>query len=107
MSEQSIEIEIRLLRDVMNSIFEFIEYDHKKVSISNKGYYWDISEEERYDLKKTPEKLLVGDLEDDWQLIRSIDPEDESSEATIVEITQVIALLRAVQEALLVEKRLP
>ena len=69
----AIEINISELRLVVNRILDHIEHDLGHVSVKlDQDDYWDVADGERYDLTKSPQGYVVGQLHDDWEFLSSI-----------------------------------
>jgi hypothetical protein len=65
-------IEIKVLRETLNSIFDFIEYDLKKSKVELPwNLYWSILDNDVYRIGKNPDKLVCGNLTDDFEFITS------------------------------------
>lgn len=63
-------IEIALLREACERIFEFIEQDLKIGSIElEEDLYWTLPEEVRHDMSKIPTASHVGNLFDDYDFV--------------------------------------
>ena len=65
-------IEIEVLRDVTNKIFDFIENDLKLKSIElPHSLYWAIPIAQIFELANKPTELDCGSLEDDYDFVLS------------------------------------
>lgn len=63
-------IKISELREMANKIFDEFEQMGCSEFVLNEDFYWDIHENERYDLKREPEGCAVGQLFDDIYFLR-------------------------------------
>ena len=63
-------VDINVLRDVTNRIFDFIEHDLKMHSVElSRDFYWSISDEELHEVGRQPQDLAVGSLVDDFHFV--------------------------------------
>jgi hypothetical protein len=63
-------IEIAVLREACERIFEFIEHDLKITSLDlEEDLYWTLPEEVRHDMSKTPTASHAGNLFDDYDFV--------------------------------------
>lgn len=66
-------IEIALLREACERIFEFIENDLQISSIDlEEDLYWTLPEEVRHDMSKIPTASHVGNLFDDYDFVEPL-----------------------------------
>ncbi|WP_143326058.1 hypothetical protein [Vandammella animalimorsus] len=65
-------IKISELREMANKIFDEFEQMGCSEFVLNEDFYWDIHENERYDLKREPEGCAVGQLFDDIYFLRKM-----------------------------------
>jgi hypothetical protein len=91
-------VEIAVLRDVTNRIFDFIEKELKMKSIELPNIlYWDIPSEQMYDMTEKPTETSCGSLADDYEFILS--SFKSRSEAVPLELIHVAPLLSAIARA--------
>lgn len=63
-------IEIAVLREACQRIFEFIEHDLEISSIDlEEDLYWSLPEEVRHDMNKAPTASHAGNLFDDYDFV--------------------------------------
>jgi hypothetical protein len=60
------------LKIAMKKLISHLEdTNHQSIEISN-DFYWDISEDERYNMEENPKDFLVGQITEDWDFIQQI-----------------------------------
>ncbi len=60
-------IDIRKLQEISNKVFSHIyEMEIEEFEIID-DYYWDMAEEDLYDIQKEPSSHDLGQLSDDWR----------------------------------------
>ena len=93
----AVEIKLSELRLVVNRILDHIEHDLGHVSLTlDQDDYWDVSDGDRYDLTKSPESYVVGQLHDDWEFLSSI--LKDKDQAVSLMLIHAAPLLRRVGE---------
>lgn len=65
-------INVAELRAITEKLFSHLEEINCQSIEIFEDYYWDISEDERYDLEKNPKDLIVGQLTEDWEFLQKI-----------------------------------
>mgnify|MGYP001235186302 CR=1 FL=1 len=71
------QIDVSDLRTVTEKLFNHLdEIGQSSIELTN-DYYWDISEDERYNVENDPQDLSIGQLTEDWEFLRKIGMDDE------------------------------
>ncbi len=65
--------QLRAIAEKLFSHFENLGYDSVEIT---EDYYWNIPEEQKYDVLNDPKDLDVGQLTDDWEFLQSVLEED-------------------------------
>ena len=64
------QVDIRVLRETMNSVFDFIEHDLKKSHVQLPAdYYWVVPDDSLYVMAQSPTQLDCGNLNDDLDFV--------------------------------------
>ena len=87
-------IDIIVLKKAIQKIFDHLkEMDIKMIEI-DKDLYWNIPEEEKYNVHKEPKDLDIGSLSDDLQ--KTILISEGNKDPTSYDLVCMASLLRAV-----------
>ena len=62
-------IRTKELQEILQVLLHRIEQNLGTDILIDNDYYWDISQDEIYDVYKKPSELTMGQLEDDWQVL--------------------------------------
>ena len=91
-------IDISVLRDVTNRIFDFIEKElaMKSVEVPN-TLYWSISDDQLYDITAKPTEIDCGSLVDDYEFVLS--SHKSRNDAVPLELIHIAPLLNALAKA--------
>ena len=93
----AVEIKLSELRLVINRILDHIEHDLGQASVQlNQDDYWEVADTERYDLTKSPDGYVVGQLHDDWEFLSSI--LRDKDQAIALMLIHAAPLLRCIGE---------
>ena len=93
----AVEINLSELRLVINRILDHIEHDLGHVSLKlTQDDYWEVADSERYDLTKSPDAYVVGQLHDDWEFLLSI--LNDKDQAVALMLIHAAPLLRCLGE---------
>jgi hypothetical protein len=65
------EIPIHQLKAVSTKLFGYLEAQGNDSVSIDEDYYWEVSDEDRYVVEKTPE-LVVGQLSEDWEFLQKL-----------------------------------
>lgn len=72
-------ISVSELRKITEKLFNHLEeINQDPIEITN-DYYWDISEEERYNIENEPKDLTIGQLTEDWEFLQNIKKDEEQT----------------------------
>lgn len=88
-------VDISVLRDVTNRIFDFIERDLKMRSVElSRDFYWSIPDEELHEVDRKPQELTVGSLVDDFHFVTTAhkDP-DQAIPVTLMHVAPLLKWL--------------
>lgn len=99
-------IDIRVLREVLNRIFDFVEKDLacSKVELRH-DYYWSMDADALYSMETQPEELDCGSLVDDWAFIESAFQNPERAlPVTLLHVAPIIRELAAVVPSFAIEQ---
>ena len=67
------EINLEDLRLIINKIFDQLDTENcKTITLSEVDDYWDIADEDKFDLTKKPNNLGIGKLSDDLEFLLPI-----------------------------------
>lgn len=93
------EIELQQLRDAVNRLFDHLISTQRvgKVELG-KNVYWNLPEDQLYDMEKKPSELDVGSLEDDWEFVSGLLKKD--ADPVAYQFTEMAPLLRRLGEVL-------
>jgi hypothetical protein len=93
------EIDIEVLRNVFNKIFDFIadETSQKRLKLDD-NLYWTLSNEERFNMAVTPQVERVGSLVDDYQFLLAA--EQDATQAVPLLLKHLAPLLMVLAEKL-------
>lgn len=93
----AVEIKLSELRTVVNRILDHIEHElgHASVKLDHDDY-WDVASEEKYVFTKSPENFEHGQLQDDWEFLRSI--LRDKDQAVALMLVHAAPLLRCIGE---------
>lgn len=84
-----VNIDLRLVRNIFNSILDHIEANQNIESVELTGisdhYYWSISSDDIYNMDKKPDVKEVGNLYDDWNFLMSIINDKENAVTPMIE----------------------
>jgi len=91
-------VNVDVLRDVTNRIFDFIERDLglKSVDLRN-NFYWSISDDALYAMDNKPQELDVGSLVDDYDFVSAA--HGDPSQAIPLVLMHVAPLLKWLSRA--------
>ena len=93
----AVEINLSDLRLVINRILDHIEHDLGHASLKlTKDDYWEVPDSERYDLTKSPDGYVIGQLHDDWEFLSSI--LNDKDQAVALMLIHIAPLLRCIGE---------
>lgn len=91
-------VDVNVLREVTNRIFDFIQRDLElRVVDLPENFYWEIPDDDLYELGAEPKQLECGSLADDADFVRAA-YEDQSQAIPLV-LMHVAPLLRALATA--------
>jgi hypothetical protein len=91
-------IDIGVLRDVTNRIFDFIEKELQMKSVEvPQNFYWSISDDQLYDMTSKPKEVDCGSLADDYEFISS--SHKSANDAIPLELIHIAPLLNALAKA--------
>lgn len=71
------DLDLRILRDSINRTLDMIIEVKGSVLTINNDYYWNVNDDELYNMDAQPFNLGIGDLQYDYERIRQIHEEDE------------------------------
>jgi hypothetical protein len=64
------QVNIRVLRETLNSVLDFIEHDLKKSDVQLPAdYYWVVPDDSLYAMPQPPTQLDCGSLNDDLEFV--------------------------------------
>jgi hypothetical protein len=87
-------IDIAKLKEISDKIFTHLnEINVEEFEIID-DYYWDIPEEDLYDLQKKPSSHDLGQLSDDWGDLRKL--LDNEREPLVSDFVDLAMILRAI-----------
>jgi len=66
------EISVSRLKTITEKLFSHLENLGFETIEVTEDYYWNIPQEEKYVMEKNPENLDIGQLTDDWDLLRKL-----------------------------------
>lgn len=91
-------VDLKVLREVTNRIFDFIERDLnlKTVELPH-NFYWSIGDDVLYEMGQQPQQLDCGSLVDDFDFVASA--HKNSGQAIPLDLMHVAPLLRALSIA--------
>lgn len=93
------EIDIREFKEVIDKIFSHIMEVRGIESINlGENFYWSLSEDQSYDMSKSPEDLGVGSLDDDWEFISKVLNRD--AQPVAYQLVEAAQLLKRIGEVL-------
>ncbi|MGG5207305.1 hypothetical protein ACQWU4_00055 [Chryseobacterium sp. MIQD13] len=69
--ENTIEIQKEDIKKILSILMDKLDASDDKI-ILHKDLYWNIPDEELYDVYKDPINLTIGSLEEDWELLQKI-----------------------------------
>lgn len=81
--------------DELKAIFERLIATRDKFEIS-KDHYWEIWEDELYNVYKKPENLTIGQLTDDWNELQRI---NDSEEPVSYDLVRFARIMRAIGQS--------
>lgn len=70
-------IDVSELRIIIGKLFSHLENNGFDSVEITEDYYWNIPEEQKYNVLKNPSELDVGQLTDDWEFLRKIGEDDD------------------------------
>lgn len=93
------EIDLGELKTIINRLLDHAIDKRGVTSVRlEKNYYWNISEESRYDMAIKVPDFDVGSLVDDWGFVSHL--LDKESDPIVYQLTEVAPILRYVGESL-------
>lgn len=91
---ESRRIDIAVLRDVFNNIFDFIAGDIQRSGIEiEENLYWTLSHDERFNMSSVPAVERVGSLMDDYQFLLAAQGDKERAVPLLLEHLAPILML--------------
>ena len=91
-------VQISVLREVVNRIFDFIERDLRMKSIElPNDFYWSIADDVLYKMEQHPGQLDCGSLADDYEFTAAA--YDDPSQAIPLVLMHIAPLLKALATA--------
>ncbi len=73
------QIDVSKLREISEILFTHLEqrgYDQLELEVD---FYWNIPENEKYQMENAPKELDIGQLDEDWEFLQKVlDPERET-----------------------------
>lgn len=104
--EKNDRVEIRILRDVVNRVFDFIEKELERPEVDIKNnFYWTIADDVLYSMGDRPRELDCGSLIDDWEFVLSAyKSPDRSLPATLLHIAPLLRALATTVPSYKVQK---
>lgn len=91
-------VEIADLRRIVNRLLDIIEASGRRSIVLNQTFYWDVPEEERYDIDTQPGSLDVRSLHDDWDCIRFL--LEDGEDPIVDQLSETATLLRYIADSL-------
>lgn len=70
-------INVSELKTITEKLFSHLEEINQKSIEIPDDYYWDISEDERYDVENHPKDFSIGQLTEDWEFLQQIGKDNE------------------------------
>lgn len=70
------QIEVSKLREISKKLFSHLEnngYDQVELEVD---FYWNIPEEEKYQMENSPKDLDIGQLDEDWDFLQEVLKQD-------------------------------
>ena len=90
------QIELSELRELFDAVVSEMEDGGQSAVNLDLGYYWEVPPGDRYEIYEEPKELTIGDLEYDWERLRSVlEGRDVPIRYSLVWLS---ALLRAIGE---------
>lgn len=99
------EINLDDLRLIINKIFDRLALENCKTIELRKDDYWDVSDEDKYDLYKRPNNLYSGKLSDDLEFLLPI--LSDKDQATQYMFVHVAPLLKYIADSKLLDSESP
>ena len=91
MGSDKTDIDLLELQKAINMLFEHVIVTRKIESITLQDFYWDILEDERFDLTKEPSRFAAGNLFDEWRFAQNL--VDGTSPPVAYQFCQVAPIL--------------
>jgi hypothetical protein len=91
-------VDIQVLREVTNRIFDFIESKLEMKSVEMpRDLYWSIHGDQLYDMSREPSDIICGSLADDYEFI--VSSYKSSGNAIPLDLMHVAPVLNALAKA--------
>ena len=68
----SVVVRLDEIEKAIHLVIEHLKKQHIVVAELPEDYYWEISEEQRYDPAQNPNDLSLGQLSEDWERVQQI-----------------------------------
>lgn len=66
-------VSIDFLRGIANRLFDYLESSGSRFFELEKDFYWAVSERDRYNPYQEPAGLLLGQLYDDFEILKKLE----------------------------------
>lgn len=92
-----LEIETSKLRKIVNDILHHVEHGlgHSVIRLPEE-LYWQVSDEDRYDLTKVDPDFGLGNLRDDWEFLLPL--LDDRDQVLTIMLMHVAPILQAIAD---------
>ncbi|AZA80849.1 hypothetical protein C1637_11435 [Chryseobacterium lactis] len=92
--ENKIEIQKEDLKQILFILMNKLEASSNNTFLLNKDLYWNIPDEELYDVYKEPKDLTIGSLAEDWEFLQKVlKREREVIEYDFTKISDILKLI--------------